>query len=177
MEYYNSNIQLDKDVIVDIFSNFNENTKMLVFGLGYDSKMWFNGNKNTYFIENKDEYIKLNVNDIPANNIIKYDYKNINVKNSFNLDDKEIYTYKIPNELLKLAPFDIILIDGPEGWNYNTPGRLIPCFWSTLLSKPSTVIYVDDSSRPLENYCINKYFNNKTKDIFNNRGKCTKIIY
>ncbi len=178
MEYYNSNIQLDKDVIVDIFSNFkNENTKMLVFGLGYDSKMWFNGNKNTYFIENKDEYIKLNVNDIPTNNIIKYDYKNINVKNSFNLDDKEIYTYKIPNELLKLAPFDIILIDGPEGWNYNTPGRLIPCFWSTLLSKPSTVIYVDDSSRPLENYCINKYFNNKTKDIFNNRGKCTKIIY
>ena len=78
---------------------------------------------------------------------------------------------------MELSPFDIILIDGPEGWNYNTPGRLIPCFWSTLLSKPSTVIYVDDSSRPLENYCINKYFNNKTKDIFNNRGKCTKIIY
>ena len=34
---------------------------MLVFGLGYDSKMWYNGNKNTYFIESNDEYISLNI--------------------------------------------------------------------------------------------------------------------
>ena len=51
MEYYNKNIQISKEVIEDIFSNFADETKMLVFGLGYDSKMWYNGNKNTYFIE------------------------------------------------------------------------------------------------------------------------------
>ena len=76
MEYYNSKIQLHKNVINDIFVNIKPNNKMLVFGLGYDSKMWYEGNnKNTFFIENKDEYIQLNIKNIPSENIIKYDYK------------------------------------------------------------------------------------------------------
>ena len=75
MNFYNSQIQIDKKVINDVFSNFNNDTKMLVFGLGYDSKMWYEGNnKNTYFVENKKEYIDLNLNDIPLNNIIEYKY-------------------------------------------------------------------------------------------------------
>lgn len=38
---------------------------MLVFGLGYDSKMWYEGtNKNTYFVENNEKYIELNKNDV-----------------------------------------------------------------------------------------------------------------
>ena len=45
MGFYNKKIQTSKKVIEDIFSNFTSNTKMLVFGLGYDSKMWYNGNK------------------------------------------------------------------------------------------------------------------------------------
>jgi len=57
--YFNNNIQIHKNVIQDVFANITSTTKMLVFGLGYDSKMWYEGNnKNTYFIENKDEYIK-----------------------------------------------------------------------------------------------------------------------
>ena len=48
---------LDKKVINDIFLNFNDNTKFLVFGLGYDSKMWYHGNKNTYFVENNKKYV------------------------------------------------------------------------------------------------------------------------
>lgn len=43
MNFYNSNIQLDKKVINDVFSNITPDTKMLVFGLGYDSKMWYEG--------------------------------------------------------------------------------------------------------------------------------------
>jgi len=44
MEFYNKNILISKKVIEDVFTNFTSNTKMLVFGLGYDSKMWYNGN-------------------------------------------------------------------------------------------------------------------------------------
>lgn len=52
MEYYNDKIQLDKLVIKDVFDNIKPNTKMLVFGLGFDSKMWCEGtNKNTFFIK------------------------------------------------------------------------------------------------------------------------------
>jgi len=175
MEYYNKNIQIHKKVISDVFANIKPKTKMLVFGLGYDSKMWYMGNnKNTFFIENKDEYINLNKNDISLDNIVKYDYKTTCV-NSTKLADKEIQSYKIPPQILKFAPFDIIIIDGPEGCAPDKPGRLIPCYWSTLLSKPGTLIYVDDSKRPLENYCIKKFFDNKTKEIFTERNNCTKI--
>ena len=41
MEFYNSHIQLDKNVIDDVFSKFKPDTKLLIFGLGYDSKMWY----------------------------------------------------------------------------------------------------------------------------------------
>ena len=175
MQYYNKNIQLHKNVINDVFSNIKVNTKMLVFGLGYDSKMWYEGNNsNTFFIEDKEKYIELNKKDIPNDNIIEYNYKTL-CKNSKNLTDDEIKKFIIPEKLLKLAPFDIIIIDGPEGYNDEKPGRLIPCYWTTLLSKKGTIIYVDDSNRPLEDFCIKKYFNTYVKENFIERGKCTKI--
>ena len=178
MEYYNNKIQLHKEVINDVFNNFNSTTKLLVFGLGYDSKMWYNGNnKNTFFVENKDEYIKLNEKDIPKNNIIKYNYNNITVVKSLTMTDEQIKNYIIPEELLNNGPFDIIIIDGPEGYDVNKPGRLLPCYWSSFLSKPGTIIYVDDANRKLENYCINKFFSDKEKIMFKNRDGCCKITY
>ena len=94
MEFYNDKIQLDKEVINDIFSNFKSDTKFLVFGLGYDSKMWYNGNKNTYFVENNDIYINMNNKDIQSTNIIKYDYENIIVGVGKTISDKEIHYSK-----------------------------------------------------------------------------------
>ena len=175
MEYYNSNIQIHKHVIEDVFANINLNSKMLVFGLGYDSKMWYEGNhKNTFFVENNDKYIQLNINDIPIDNIIKYDYK-ITCSSSFTLTDDEIKNFKIPEKIVNEAPFDIIIIDGPEGFSQEKPGRLIPCYWSTMLSKKGSVIYIDDANRKLEDFCIQKYFKNFPKKEFIERDKCVKI--
>ena len=177
MEFYNENIQISKEVINDVFLHFKPDTKMLVFGLGYDSKMWYNGNKNTYFIENNDKYINMNLNDIPKSNIIKYEYKNINVKSSFKIKDKDLNKFIIPENIKNLGPFDIIIVDGPTGYDKKQPGRLIPYYWVSQLSKKNTIIYADDCSRKLENYCINKFFKNKEKILFNQRAGCVKIIY
>ena len=73
------------------------------------------------------------------------------------------------------APFDIIIVDGPEGYSLEKPGRLIPCYWTTMLSKPGTIVYVDDANRELETFCIKKYFKDYPKKIFNKRNKCVKI--
>ena len=82
-KYYNRKISMNKDIIKNILSNLNNNTKLLVFGLGYDSNLWYFGNnKNTYFIEHNQEYIDLN-KDIPKENIIKYNYDGITVKKKF----------------------------------------------------------------------------------------------
>jgi hypothetical protein len=150
---------------------------MLVFGLVYDSELWYNAtNKNTFFIENNQKYIDLNKN-IDSNNIVYHKYDGINVKNSFNLTDNQINSYKIPQQILKNAPYDIILIDGPNGFDDNCPGRLLPIFWSKkYFSKSSTIIYVDDASRTLEKKCINKYFINKPKTYFKDRLGTIKII-
>ena len=176
MDHYTSKIQLDKDVINDVFTCFTENTKMLVFGLGYDSKMWYEGNnKNTFFIEDKEEFIQLNLKDIPSGNIVKYKY-NTTCATSVNLSDAEISKHIIPEKIMNEAPFDIIIIDGPTGFALSTPGRLIPCYWSTILSKPGTIIYIDDANRKLESYCINKYFKDCPKKEFVKRERCVKIF-
>ena len=150
---------------------------MLVFGLGYDSELWYNAtNKNTFFIENNKQYIELN-NNINSNNIIYHEYKNITVKNSFQLTEDKIKNYEIPNKILELAPFDIILIDGPNGFNDECPGRLLPIFWSkTHLSKKGTIIYIDDINRKLENKCVNKFLMGKPKSYFKERDGTMKII-
>jgi hypothetical protein len=174
---------INKNVILDIFNNIGNNKNMLVFGLGVESKMWYekNGN-NTYFVEDKDENIDLVKNDIPQDNIIKYEYKTC-CKTCGLLKSKQIKEFKIPEQLLRLAPFDVILIDGPD--NYHSggyikkyakkPGRLIPCYWSSLLNKPGTLIYLNDSEHVLENYYIKRFFNDNVKEEFIGVQNCTKI--
>jgi hypothetical protein len=173
--FINKNIQLSKPVINDILLCC-QNKKMMVFGLGYDSELWYNStNKNTYFVENNQQYIDLNKN---INNIIYYEYKGITVESSLKLTDDKINMFKIPDKVLELAPFDIIIIDGPTGYNNNCPGRLLPLYWSKkYLSKEGTIIYVDDATRVLEKKGINKYFTDNEKVYFKDRLGTIKIKF
>jgi len=172
MEHYNKNIQLHKKVIKNVFNHTKLGMKTLVFGLGFDSKMWFSLNSNTYFIEDNQKYIDIN-KDIPIENIIKYEYKT-KVKHSQNMTDEEIQKFVVPDKLMKLAPFDIIIIDGPNGYNKEKPGRLIPYYWSSVfLSKVGTFVFLDDVKRPLEEYLVEKYFSKNKKKYFKFRkGSC-----
>lgn len=182
--YYNKNIQMDKRIIQDIYDSLKlyKNPKMLVFGLGYDSNLWYNiTNKNTFFIEHNQEYIDLN-KEIAYDHIIKYDYNDISVSKSMNIlknnsFSKELEQYKIPEKLLEQKPFDIIIIDGPTGYNNECPGRLLPIYWSkNMLSKSGTIIYVDDSNRPLENKSVKMIFSSDLKKYSKIRNGCSKII-
>ena len=176
-KWINKNIQLSKKVIYDIIlENENKNLKMLVFGLGYDSDLWYNITKqNTFFVEDNQHYIDLN-KDINKNNIISYSYDGIKVRTTFTLTKQEINNFVIPQKLLDLAPFDIILIDGPKGYNEDCPGRFLPIYWSkTLLSHSNTIIYIDDATRNLEKKCINHFFTDNYKSFFNDRLGTMKI--
>ena len=92
---------------------------------------------------------------------------------------EDIDKYIIPDRLLNLAPFDIIIVDGPTGYNNNMPGRLLPIYWSNkYLSKSNTIIYIDDSERELEKYCIKNYCDNKNIEYIKCGHKETvKIVF
>lgn len=173
--FINPNIQLSKDIMTDILLHC-ENKKMLVFGLGYDSELWYNfANKNAFFVENNKEYIDLNKN-IPSDNIVFYSYSGITVKNSYQLTEEEIRAFQIPEKIMENAPYDLILIDGPNGYDDSCPGRLLPIFWSAkYLSKTGTIIYVDDATKSLERKSINRYFRTNTKQYFADRLGTIKI--
>ena len=176
--YYDKRIQTDKQIINDIANEvYGKNKKMLVFGLGYDSNLWYNlTNRNTFFVEDNKKYIEKN-KDISDDKIIQYDYEGITVRNSFNMTDEQIQSFIIPDKIIKNAPYDIIYIDGPTGYTQDKPGRLLPIFWSkTMLSKEDSIVYIDDSNRYLERECINIYFKDFKKIMFNVRDGCMKII-
>ena len=81
------------------------------------------------------------------------------------MNDATINKFIIPQKLVKLGPFDLIIIDGLSGFNPDKPGRLILYYWVSKLSKKGTIIYRDDFDRKLEKYCVNN-FKDKDKQIF-----------
>lgn len=176
----NPNIQLHIDVINDIVHEIrqNPNAKILVFGLGYDSELWFKECNNTIFVEHDKKYIELNSN-IPSKNVVFFAYENINVYKSITnyADENFAKSFDIPTEIMTHAPYDIIIIDGPPGYAMDKPGRLLPLYWSMRhLSKPQTIIYVDDYKRRLENMVVNHYFKDKRSILFPQRDGCLKIL-
>lgn len=183
-KYIDPRIQLDRSVIDDILKNI-EGKKMLIFGLGYDSNLWFRAtDNNAFFIEHDDKYIKYCVDNtkIGLKNIVKHSYSNISVKGSLSTllkepDSRLDELYPIPDDILKLGQFDIILVDGPCGYEEDQPGRLLPIYWSfKYLSKPNTLIYIDDTKRELERLSISRFVGDKTTTNFPARLGSTKIL-
>jgi hypothetical protein len=173
--WYRDDIQIHTNVIGDILDECEgKNVRMLVFGLGNDSNLWHNvTNKNTTFVEDDIHYINTNTD----KNVIHYKYSNITVCKSYTMTIEDIHKYPIPEELLNLAPFDIIIIDGPRGYKEDHPGRLLPIYWSKYyLSKTGTIIYVDDSKRELESKCIERFLSDNRVKHFPQRGGCDKFI-
>lgn len=183
IKYYNNNVQLDRAIIKDIFSYFKYNPKFLMFGCGYDTKMWAAGNKNTYFVEDNPEYVNLARQSVSEENLIQVNYET-KVYSADKMTDEEIKNHPIPDKIIAEAPFDIVLVDGPMGYGEGA-GRLMPCYWAKMFTKEGSIVYVDDSERPLESYAINKFFKDKyiivNKDKNCNKkaglvGECRKIF-
>jgi glucuronoxylan 4-O-methyltransferase len=70
---------------------------------------------------------------------------------SDSLPAREAYveSFPPPPEMYS-AEWDIILIDAPAGFDSDSPGRSLPIYWASKVSKPTTHIFVDDASRSVE---------------------------
>jgi len=155
--YFDPRIQLSRDFMEEIINElFGKNNKVLVFGLGYDSQLWYqaNGKKNIFFVEDNQFYIEINSD---VSEIVKCDYSAFSVEKSL-LGAVDPAKFDVPKSIKFYSPFDVILIDGPHGCSMNSPGRELPFFWSKLMSHDLTKFYIDDLHRPLERMLVDKYF-------------------
>lgn len=157
-ENYNPKTQLTfwtVYLLVEYIYSKNRSCNILVFGLGKDSAIWKNANKDGYtlFVEDSRKWVKKVCGDsIDKWNVLIYKYPT-NVKSSlrkFNENVKFVEEVEIPEEI-KNRNWDLIIIDAPNGGNSKkSPGRSIPIAWTARIVTDNTLVIVDDYRRPLE---------------------------
>lgn len=140
--------------------------KLLVFGLGNDSMFWLRLNRGgvTIFLENNDDWF---------HQITKRSKKLMAFLVRYNtqvsdwemlLEFPSLLDMTLPNEVIK-EDWDVIVVDAPEGWNDQTPGRMKSIYLSSRLVKESGDIFVHDCNRKVEDVYCNKFLKKKNLKI------------
>lgn len=129
----------------------------LVFGLGFDSELWskINCDGVTYFLEDNQEWynkIRAIAPHLPA----------YHVKYNTTIEKADEYfaapwSLELPVAVARTC-YDVILIDGPAGYDLTTPGRMQPTKFSVdhIIScllrgeKDKVHLFLHDAQRPLE---------------------------
>ncbi|KAL0488706.1 hypothetical protein AKO1_015858 [Acrasis kona] len=146
----------------------------LVWGLGHDSAIWDNVNcvevsssplisiGRTQFLENWKEWIGSVKEKLPHLEVQFFDQ----YQHTFGSPDK---FFKSPS-LLKLpstiqnACWDVVLVDAPQGYEDNHPGRMESTYWSVDMAERCIVsgkldtvhVFLHDVNRPLEKRIMNE---------------------
>lgn len=125
---------------------------LLVFGLGYDSLFWARLNRGgrTLFLEDNFGWLQ-NISRtskfifaLP----VRYGTKRKEWKRF--LADPGLNHMELPR-VVSGQPWDLILVDGPEGWSNDTPGRMKSIYLAAKLIKPDGDVFVHDCDREVEN--------------------------
>ena len=136
--------------------------KMLVFGCGRDSVIWNTVNDGyTLFVEHDQRWANSIAKEIPGINVCVHQYDTkceptLPIHEQPAINEKELFMHAMPAQLTE-HKWDIILIDGPTGFDNTCPGRMLPIYWASIISDASCDIFVDDYSRPIEFTYTNRF--------------------
>lgn len=162
-------IQLPMTVLADIAEEIGRRgpaPKVLVFGLGYDTPVHRHvtarAGGEVVFVEQNDEYIAMN----PTATVLRWPAGKWGTRVGKGMV-RDAALSPIPRRSLaklmgvreKDLAFDVVVVDGPTGYNDMQPGRQGACFWASRLVKRGGVVYVDDANRKLERASMNRYLN------------------
>lgn len=134
---------------------------LLVFGLGFDSLVWNDLNRDgkTVFLEDDEEWIyKFRNSNLEIFHIVY----NTKVENheKYGFDHKNLEVDL--NRELKEVAWDVIVVDAPLGHQpprpWKGPGRMSSLFMAKKLSSSATLIIVDDFGRDIEKRYATEYF-------------------
>lgn len=135
----------------------NKPCNLLIFGLGKDSTFWheLNSSGKTIFIEDNPWWYQNIINQAPYLNVILTDYGTKLKDAQTLLNNPEQLQLSLPSSIFETG-WDVIFVDGPNGYDNNTPGRMKSIYISTILALKSkkTHVLVHDCNREIEKlYC------------------------
>jgi glucuronoxylan 4-O-methyltransferase len=163
-----NHIQLSTDQLKAISTAITRKApcKLLIFGLGNDSAFWLKLNRggDTIFLEDNEEWLQQITKKIKGITAFIVDYKTLRTDWKKLLENQSLLDMSLP-QCVENEEWDIILVDAPNGWNDQTPGRMKSIYHSSRLIKNSGDIFVHDCDREIETVYCDKYLK---KDNFVN---------
>jgi len=155
-----NNIQLSPAQLkaISIIVKEKSSCKLLIFGVGNDSIFLSRINRGgvTVFIENNRDWYQsiTNVSNGLTVFLINYNTKRSDWKTL--LHSPSLLDMTLPDDV-KNEKWDIILVDGPDGQNDQSTGRMKSIFLASRLIKNSGDIFVHDCDREVEDIYSGKF--------------------
>lgn len=146
-------------------ASFLGDKNFLVFGLGYDSKLWRYANRNgfTIFLEHDPKWITSESDVFQISYTTKLtqadellsEYRQGNFKN---------LSISLPNIVLK-TEWDYIFVDSPQGYKDHYPGRMQSIYAASILANTDTHIFVHDCDRRVEDMYTREMFSQTVNQL------------
>lgn len=129
--------------------------RLVVFGLGNDTIFWslLNEGGETVFLEDNEFWMRRITRRTPGLKavLVKFNTKRSDWKAL--LESPEQLEMALPDEI-DAKKWDVVVVDGPAGYNDNTPGRMQSIYTGSQLVKPGGDVFVHDCNREVEDaYC------------------------
>ncbi len=156
---YTPKIQILREQILEVLDAMDTFAapKVLIWGVGYDSKLWCNENENgtTIFIEDVAEWAELAREQMDCR-VVMVEYDTFVRDANALIDQPERLTLELPEDIQAMR-FDVIVVDAPQGFSDDKPGRMKPIYMSSLLSHEGSHVFVDDFNRKIERSYSTRY--------------------
>jgi glucuronoxylan 4-O-methyltransferase len=129
--------------------------RLLVFGLGHDSRYWtaINNHGRTVFLEDDVGWRRTMSDGHIGLNVLQVQYTTRRAEWRALLDQPD----RLRPEWSGGAPdgdYDVILVDGPAGWHDGTPGRMQSIVAAIGLAADGSDLFIHDCDREVEReYC------------------------
>jgi len=147
-------------------SQFLGNKNFLVFGTGYDTEYWRTVNSNgfTVFLEHNKTWMPENSDNVY---LIKYTRKIREFGTMMKEYRNGIYDKFIIDcpDIIRNTQWDVILVDAPQGFGDDNPGRSQSIFLAKEVSNENTIIFVHDAERRVEDTCSKEMFSEIVEDL------------
>jgi uncharacterized protein (TIGR01627 family) len=131
---------------------------LLVFGCGNDSPFWerINHDGRTAFLEDDPIWLEQTRSRLPGAEVYPVRYDTRRADWLLLLDDPEKLHVDLPPEVSS-ERWDVILVDGPAGYEDGQPGRMKSIFVASQLVASGGCVFVHDCDRQVERQYCERY--------------------